>query len=104
MLSSVLCRGVKVKVSFLIYRYHLKGVDEGKTEVFVDNLPGLPDNIRPSSHGGYWVGIAVVRKEPFMLDLLMHYPRARSLIAKVLLDIKLCLLMCWLVDLSVVDS
>ena len=37
------------------FRYHLKGVKAGHAEVFVDNLPCLPDNIRFSSSGGYWI-------------------------------------------------
>ena len=45
----------------LFCRYYLDGPSAGKTDVFVDNLPGAPDNISPSSSGGYWVGIAVVR-------------------------------------------
>ena len=68
-------------------RHHLRGENEGQTEVFIDNLPGLPDNIRPSSHGGYWVGIATVRKDPFFTDLLMQYPRARRFLTKVTLTL-----------------
>ena len=49
-------------------RYYLDGPSAGKTDVFVDNLPGAPDNISPSSSGGYWVGIAVVRTS--LMDLL----------------------------------
>ena len=30
-------------------------------EVFSENLPGWPDNISPSSGGGYWVGNAIMR-------------------------------------------
>ena len=28
---------------------------KGGADMFVENMPGLPDNIRLSSSGGYWV-------------------------------------------------
>lgn len=43
------------------FRYYLDGPRAGTTDVFADNLRGTPDNISPSSSGGYWIGIAVVR-------------------------------------------
>ena len=49
--------------------------------MFAQNLPGLPDNIRLSSRGGYWVGLALSRTE--MIDLLAKYPRAKNFILKV---------------------
>ena len=36
----------------------MKGEKAGQKEVFIDNLPKVPDNIRPSKNGGYWVGLA----------------------------------------------
>ena len=42
-------------------RYHLSGSKSGQAEIFADNLPGLPDNIRKCSKGGYWVGMATCR-------------------------------------------
>lgn len=64
-----------------IWKYYVKGEYEGKSEVFAQNLPGIPDNIRLSSNGGYWVGLASIRTG--FSDLLTQYPRARSFIAKV---------------------
>ncbi|CAH3043644.1 unnamed protein product [Pocillopora meandrina] len=64
-----------------IMKYYIKGEHEGKSEVFAQNLPGFPDNIRLSSKGGYWVGIATVRTDFF--DLFQLYPRAKSFTAKV---------------------
>ncbi|WAR19770.1 APMAP-like protein, partial [Mya arenaria] len=45
-----------------VHKYHLEGSKKGQLETFNNNLPGLPDNIRRSSLGGYWVGMATVRK------------------------------------------
>lgn len=54
-------------------------------DTFVDNLPGFPDNIRPSSSGGYWVSMAAVRPNPgfSMLDFLSQRPWIKKLIFKV---------------------
>jgi len=40
-----------------VMKYHLKGSKKGSVEVFAENLPGFPDNIRANSRGGYWVGL-----------------------------------------------
>ena len=64
-----------------MFRYHIKGVLKGKSEVFIQNLPGFPDHIRLSSKGGYWLGIATMRTDFF--DLMQQYPRAKNFIAKV---------------------
>ncbi|KAL4238695.1 hypothetical protein ACF0H5_003402 [Mactra antiquata] len=67
-----------------IYRYYIDGPKKGNFEDFNNNLPGLPDNIRKSSLGGYWVGLAGVRKEAFsMMDFTAPHPWIRSLLTKV---------------------
>ncbi|XP_060562915.1 adipocyte plasma membrane-associated protein-like [Ruditapes philippinarum] len=40
-----------------IYKYYLEGPRKGVLEDFNNNLPGLPDNIRRSATGGYWVSV-----------------------------------------------
>ena len=66
----------------LAFRYNLNGPKAGSTDVFVDNLPGIPDNISPSLSGGYWVGIGLVRNT--MVDSLgEHFSFLRMAIAKV---------------------
>lgn len=55
----------------------------GKSEIFIDNLPGLPDNIRLTSTGNYWIALAVVRHDnrPSLFDHLRNWPRIRALLA-----------------------
>ena len=55
----------------------------GKSEVFIENLPGLPDNIRLSSSGNYWIAFAAVRHigQPGLLDRLRNWPRFRTLLS-----------------------
>jgi len=53
--------------------------------MFVENMPGLPDNIRLSSSGGYWVAMPVVRPNPgfSLLDFLSEKPWIKRMIFKV---------------------
>lgn len=63
----------------------MTGPKTGSTEVFIDNLPGMPDNIRPSRDGGYWVGMAFAngRRGLLSMDLIAPYPWLKRFIAKV---------------------
>uniref|UniRef100_A0A0P4WRE4 Strictosidine synthase conserved region domain-containing protein n=1 Tax=Scylla olivacea TaxID=85551 RepID=A0A0P4WRE4_SCYOL len=42
---------------FRVLRYWLKGPKAGQSEIFVDRLPGFPDNIRPKEDGGYYISL-----------------------------------------------
>ncbi|EGT44266.1 hypothetical protein CAEBREN_31798, partial [Caenorhabditis brenneri] len=57
----------------------------GKIEMFSANLPGLPDNIRSSGRGTYWVGLAATRTatHPSMLDRLGHLPGIRQFLVDI---------------------
>jgi len=71
----------------LIYSYHLS---EGTLSVLLENLPGLPDNIRPrplspSLAPTYWVGMSSKRASPFsLIDLGAFLPWSRIIISKLL--------------------
>jgi len=69
----------------LCVRYHLKGVKAGHAEVFVDNLPCLPDNIRLSSSGGYWIACGTARYDGKFntLDFVGPWPWIRWIATKV---------------------
>ncbi|XP_054654611.1 adipocyte plasma membrane-associated protein isoform X2 [Dunckerocampus dactyliophorus] len=68
-----------------IRRVHVAGLNKGGMDTFMDNLPGFPDNIRPSSSGGYWVAMSAVRPNPgfSMLDFLSQRPWIKKLLFKV---------------------
>ena len=53
--------------------------------MFVDNLPGFGDNIRPSAGGGYWLGMAAVRSAEHYspMDILGPLPAVRCLLGEV---------------------
>ncbi|MEH6545945.1 MAG: SMP-30/gluconolactonase/LRE family protein [Sneathiella sp.] len=42
-----------------ILKYHLTGAKKGQSEIFVDQLPGLPDNLSLGSDGLIWVALVV---------------------------------------------
>ncbi|GJV51483.1 strictosidine synthase-like 5-like protein [Tanacetum coccineum] len=37
------------------HRYYLQGDKKGSVDVFANNLPGLPDNVRYDGDGHYWI-------------------------------------------------
>ncbi|MFS7939897.1 putative strictosidine synthase transcription factor WD40-like family [Helianthus anomalus] len=41
-------------------RYYLQGERKGSIDVFIDGLPGFPDNLRYDGEGHYWLAIAWV--------------------------------------------
>ncbi|NXH87714.1 APMAP protein, partial [Edolisoma coerulescens] len=70
----------------ITFRYYVSGLMKGGADMFVENMPGLPDNIRLSSSGGYWVAMAAVRPNPgfSLLDFLSEKPWIKRMIFKLL--------------------
>ncbi|XP_062979976.1 adipocyte plasma membrane-associated protein [Elgaria multicarinata webbii] len=69
-----------------IRRYYVAGLMKGGEDMFVENLPGFPDNIRLSSSGGYWVAMSAIRANPgfSMMDFLAEKPWIKRIIFKLL--------------------
>jgi strictosidine synthase len=65
---------------YRISKYHLLGPEAGTTEVFADNLPGLPDNLTSSPNGTIWTAMFTPRNR--LLDLLLPRPRVRGWVAR----------------------
>ncbi|XP_076055765.1 uncharacterized protein LOC143033951 isoform X2 [Oratosquilla oratoria] len=75
-----------------VLRFWLKGPKSGKVDVYVDKLPGSPDNIRPRAEGGYYVSLIVTKGEK--LDLNPYLTRVsyfRKFLSRFLLIIKFCI-------------
>lgn len=72
-----------------ILRYYLKGSKKGQTDIFVDNLPGEPDNIRQSSKGGFWVALGAARNRthPLVADYLLEHPLLLKYVAKIMYSV-----------------
>src|SRR2546421_2144965 len=64
--------------AYRIRRVWLSGDRAGAEEVFVDNLPGFPDNLSTGPDGLFWVALASPR-DP-RLDMLAGRPAARRLV------------------------
>jgi ribose transport system permease protein len=67
--------------SCIVNRYYLHGPMKGTFDVFADNLPGFPDNIRLARNGSLWVPIAAVRTAED--NLFAQMPKLRTLLTKV---------------------
>lgn len=69
---------------YRITRYWLKGERAGQHEVFIDNLPGLPDNLASDRSGTFWVALPsprkadadVIQQMPWLKRQLTKLPRA----------------------------
>uniref|UniRef100_A0A1I7YK21 Str_synth domain-containing protein n=1 Tax=Steinernema glaseri TaxID=37863 RepID=A0A1I7YK21_9BILA len=44
-----------------VHRVYLSGEKKGQREVFLENLPGIPDNVRLSDDGTFWIALAGVK-------------------------------------------
>ena len=66
---------------YRIWRYWLTGAKAGQKEVFVDNLPGYPDNITPAPNGHYWVAIPTARDAT--LDAQSDKPFIRKILYRI---------------------
>ncbi|MCL6285296.1 SMP-30/gluconolactonase/LRE family protein [Ruegeria sp. 2012CJ41-6] len=60
-----------------VHRLWLKGDKAGQQEVFLDNLPGYPDNLKAQGDGSYWLAFASPRVPS---EKLMPYPFLRKVI------------------------
>ncbi|MBX7071973.1 MAG: SMP-30/gluconolactonase/LRE family protein [Pirellulales bacterium] len=65
---------------YRISRYWLKGPQAGRSEIWIDNLPGFPDNLSSNGHGKYWVALFTERNDT--LDRLSPRPRIKNIMAK----------------------
>ncbi len=65
--------------AYRIRRYWLTGDRAGEDDVFIDNLPGFPDNLSHNDAGIFWVAFASPRRKE--LDALMPRPGLRRVIA-----------------------
>jgi hypothetical protein len=64
-----------------IFRYFLKGPKAGQQDVFLDGIPGMPDNIRSNGKGGFYVALIVRRQE--FVDVLGPLPIVRKVVLRI---------------------
>ncbi len=66
--------------SYKIHKYWLKGPKSGSSEIFIENLPGFPDNIVRGKDDRFWIGLVSPRNN--ILDTLSAYPNLRKVIQR----------------------
>jgi sugar lactone lactonase YvrE len=66
--------------AYRISRYWLSGPKAGTHDLFIDNLPGLPDNLAFNGHDRFWVALYAPRNA--LLDSTTAHPFIRKVIAR----------------------
>lgn len=72
---------VNETAKYRVLRYWLKGDKAGTHEVFIDNLPGFPDNITFNNRDRFWLAIFAPR-DRLLDELLPGSPYLRTVISK----------------------
>lgn len=75
-------------IRFRCLKYWLKGERKGRTETFIDNLPGGPDNINLAPDGSFWIALIKVTSDGFefvhtskaLKHLLATFPKLFQLV------------------------
>ncbi|MGD9732365.1 MAG: SMP-30/gluconolactonase/LRE family protein [Desulfamplus sp.] len=65
---------------YRVVRYWLTGVNKGKKDIFIENLPGFPDNISSNRKGKFWIALFTVRNP--MMDQLHPFPFLKEQLSK----------------------
>jgi len=63
---------------YRVLRYWLKGENVGETEIFLDNLPGIPNGIYRRSDGSFWLAFSTKRND--FLDKIQSKTGLKKLI------------------------
>lgn len=71
---------VSETVAFRIVRLFLDGPQAGKTEIILENLPGMPDGLDRDEDGNVWVGLLKLRSST--IDWLHANPWIKPLILR----------------------
>ncbi len=65
---------------YRIHKFWLAGPKAGKSEIFIENLPGFPDNISSNGKGTFWLALFTIRSSA--LDVLHQYPTIKSFLSR----------------------
>jgi len=68
--------------AYRISRYWLSGPKAGTHDLFIDNLPGLPDNLAFNGSNRFWVALYAPRNA--LLDVTAGHPLLRKMIVRAL--------------------
>ncbi|KAL3286813.1 hypothetical protein HHI36_001305 [Cryptolaemus montrouzieri] len=67
-----------------VLRYHLKGPKAGTSDIFLDGLPGMPDNIQTDGGSGFIVNLIseANSKRPNLVQVFSQFPNVRKFFAR----------------------
>ena len=73
---------VNETLMYRIQKYWLKGDKAGTSEIFIENLPGFPDNVSSNEEGIFWVALFNPRNnfvemssnKPFLRKIVLRLP------------------------------
>ena len=65
---------------YRIHRYWLTGPKQGQSDIFIDNLPGVPDGLSSNRRDKFWLALVTPRDKT--LDTLLPYPSLRKVILR----------------------
>lgn len=68
-----------------IHRYYLKGAKKETNDIFIDGLPGLPDNLQTDGQDGFFVPLVVAKDSmhPSPIQIFGPFPLARKFFARI---------------------
>jgi sugar lactone lactonase YvrE len=65
---------------YRVLRFWLRGEKAGRSEVFIDNLPGFPDGISSNGKDKYWLALVTPRDSFF--DRILPHPFLRKMVMR----------------------
>lgn len=65
---------------YRVMRVWLNGAKQGRSEVFIDNLPGFPDGISSNGRDKFWLALVAPRDKVF--DRMLPYPFMRKVVSR----------------------
>ncbi|XP_057964633.1 protein STRICTOSIDINE SYNTHASE-LIKE 6-like [Malania oleifera] len=61
-------------------KYHIKGERKGWVDSFVENIPGIPDNVKYDGEGRYWIALSMEFTPYWFWDAVFRYPAIRKVL------------------------
>ena len=65
---------------YKVWRLWLRGPRAGQREIFIDNLPGFPDNVTFNGRDTFWLALVTPRNA--LLDRLLPHPFLRKIVLR----------------------
>jgi sugar lactone lactonase YvrE len=65
---------------YRITRYWLSGERAGQSDIFIDNLPGFPDNLSATRDGRFWLALFTVRNP--QMDGMHARPHVKKVVSR----------------------